>query len=129
MKKKFTVLSLFIILLFGLFVLGGCKEPVEGEGVITVQIVDFEGNELFDDEIKFDAEDTLLDLLKNHKKIKMTGETSEFGFYIISLCEVSASNENKTYWSIEVDGEYALVGVSEITLINGEEIKFSLIGW
>lgn len=129
MKKKFTVLSLFIVLLFGLFVLGGCKEPAEGEGVITVEIIDFEGKELFNDEIKFDAEDTLVDLLKNHKEIKMTGETSEFGFYIISLCEVSASNENKTYWSIEVNGEYSLVGVSEITLIDGEEISFSLIGW
>lgn len=129
MRRKFTMVTLFIVLMFGLFVLGGCNKQTEGEGVIEVQIVDFEGNELFHDEIDFDVDDTLVDLLKNHKEIKMTGETSEIGFYIVSLCEVSASNENKTYWSIEVNGEYALVGVSEIPLIDGDEISFLLIGW
>lgn len=129
MRRKFTMVTLFIVLMFGLFVLGGCNKQTEGEGVIEVQIVDFEGNELFHDEIDFDVDDTLVDLLKNHKEIKMTGETSEYGFYIVSLCEVSASNENKTYWSIEVNGEYALVGVSEIPLIDGDEISFLLIGW
>lgn len=129
MRRKFTMVTLFIVLMFGLFVLGGCNKQTEGKGVIEVQIVDFEGNELFHDEIDFDVDDTLVDLLKNHKEIKMTGETSEYGFYIVSLCEVSASNENKTYWSIEVNGEYALVGVSEIPLIDGDEISFLLIGW
>lgn len=129
MRRKFTMVVLFIILAFGFFVFGGCKKQTEGEGTITVQVVDFEGNELLNDEIEFDAEDTLVDLLKNHKEIKMMGETSEYGFYIVSLCETSASNENKTSWSIEVNGEYSMVGVSEIPLIDGDEIRFLLIGW
>ena len=79
MKRKFTILTLVIVLVFGLFVVSGCKKKAEGEGNATVQIVDFDGKELFNDEIKFDADDTLVDLLKNHKKIKMTGETSEYG--------------------------------------------------
>lgn len=129
MKRKFTILTLVIVLVFGLFVVSGCKKKAEGEGNVTVQIVDFDGKELFNDEIKFDADDTLVDLLKNHKKIKMTGETSEYGFYVVSLCGVSASNEDHTYWSIEVNGEYSLVGVSDITLVDGIEIAFLLIGW
>ena len=129
MKRKFTILTLVIVLVFGLFVVSGCKKKAEGEGNATVQIVDFDGKELFNDEIKFDADDTLVDLLKNHKKIKMTGETSEYGFYVVSLCRVSASNEDHTYWSIEVNGEYSLVGVSDITLVDGIEIAFLLIGW
>jgi len=129
MKRKFTILTLVIVLVFGLFVVSGCKKKAEGEGNVTVQIVDFDGKELFNDEIKFDADDTLVDLLKNHKKIKMTGETSEYGFYVASLCGVSASNEDHTYWSIEVNGEYSLVGVSDIVLVDGIEIAFLLIGW
>ncbi|HOE06184.1 MAG TPA: DUF4430 domain-containing protein [Bacilli bacterium] len=129
MKRKFTILTLVIVLVFGLFVVSGCKKKAEGEGNVTVQIVDFDGKELFNDEIKFDADDTLVDLLKNHKKIKMTGETSEYGFYVVSLCGVSASNEDHTYWSIEVNGEYSLVGVSDIVLVDGIEIAFLLIGW
>ncbi|MBP6904351.1 MAG: DUF4430 domain-containing protein [Bacilli bacterium] len=129
MKRKFTILTLVIVLVFGLFVVSGCKKKAEGEGNATVQIVDFDGKELFNDEIKFDADDTLVDLLKNHKKIKMTGETSEYGFYVVSLCGVSASNEDHTYWSIEVNGEYSLVGVSDIVLVDGIEIAFLLIGW
>ncbi len=129
MKRKFTMLSLIIVLVFGLFGFSGCKKQAEGEGFITVQIVDFEGKELFNNKIEFDTEDTLIDLLKNHKTIKMTGETSEYGFYIVSMCEVSASNENQTYWSIEVNGEYSLVGIADIALVDGNEIVFSLIGW
>ena len=128
MKRKFTILTLVIVLVFGLFVVSGCKKKAEGEGNATVQIVDFDGKELFNDEIKFDADDTLVDLLKNHKKIKMTGETSEYGFYVVSLCGVSASNEDHTYWSIEVNGEYSLVGVSDIALVDGIENCF-FINW
>lgn len=131
MKRKFTILSLFVVLLFGLFMFGGCKNnvPSEGEGVITVQVVDFAGKDLFNKEIKFGTSDTLVDLLKDNKKIKMTGETSEYGFYVISLCGVAASNEDQTYWSLEVNDEYSMVGVSDIVLVDGDKISFLLIGW
>ena len=129
MKKIFTIFTLFFVVLVGLFALNGCKKEEVGAGVISVQVVDFEGKDLFNDQIEFSADDTLVDLLKNNEEILMTGETSEYGFYIVSMCGVSASNDNKTYWSIEVNGEYSMVGVSDITLIDEDLITFSLIGW
>jgi len=72
---------------------------------------------------------TLLKLLQDHEEIKLKGEEGTYGFYIIELVEVSSNDYQNTYWSIEVNGEYSLVGISDIELSDDDIIELSLIGY
>jgi len=117
MKKLFAFL--FVLLLF---VLAACGQNDES-GIVRIIIKDAESTVLFDEELDFTKTDTLIGLLENHEEITMKGETSEYGLYITELCGVKAE---EAYWAVYIDGEYAMVGVSQIPLTNQTEIEFIL---
>lgn len=124
MKKNLSFL-LFIVLAF---ILIGCGKD-GSVGTIHVTVFNFEQEEVFDGDIKFAEDDTLQDLLAEHKEIKMKGETSTFGFYIVEMVGFSSLDHENTFWNIKVNGEDSLVGISLIELVDKDVIEFHLIGW
>ena len=96
---------------------------------ISIIIVDYEGDEVFNDKIIFGEDDDLIELLENHEEIALKGEESSFGFYIVEILGISANDYNQVYWSIEVNNEYSLVGIGDIKLVDQDIIKLSLIGY
>ncbi|HEY8396098.1 MAG TPA: DUF4430 domain-containing protein [Bacilli bacterium] len=114
--------ALLLLLLFAFVFFTACKGNDES-GSVRIVIENSESTVLFDGVLDFTKNDTLIGLLQNHEEIRMRGETSQYGLYITELCGVKAEN---AYWAIYVDGEYAMVGVSDIPLKENAEIRFIL---
>ncbi len=113
---------LFLFVLFLLFFVSACGET-SGSGTVKITIKDEDHVVLFDEKIDFTEEDTLVSLLENHQDILMKGETSEFGLYITELCGVGV---DYSYWAVYLNGDYAMVGISRMTLTDQDEIEFVL---
>lgn len=126
MKKRILLVAIFMLALL-FFV--ACGDKTNAAGTIEVKVYDVESVEVFKGNIKFSEEDTLEELLKNHEKIKMKGETSSFGFYIVEMVGVNANDHENTFWNIKVNGEDSMVGVSELDLVDKDVIEFRLISW
>lgn len=124
MKKLFLVLALVLTIPF---VLLGCDKSADEEGLITVIVLDLEENEEFNGEVGYAKGDTLLSILQAHETIALKGETQSFGFYILEVCGINVGSFTDVYWSIAVDGEYSLVGIGEIELVDGMEVTLSLL--
>ncbi|MCK9536911.1 MAG: DUF4430 domain-containing protein [Bacilli bacterium] len=127
MKRKLSLLLILFLLLFG--VVGCGPEKNEPSGTIRVIVVNYEKEEVFNNLIDFYEDNTLLGLLQAHDEIQLDGEEQSYGFYIIKMCGISAKDYSETYWKIEVNGNYSLVGIAEIPLKDKDEIKFLLINW
>ncbi|HHZ18202.1 MAG TPA: DUF4430 domain-containing protein [Acholeplasmataceae bacterium] len=125
MKKLF----LFFFLLLSGFILTGCDEESDAKGTITVIVVNYEQEEVFNGKINFQEDDTLLGLLQEHEEIRLGGREESYGFYITTICGINAEDYPQTFWMIEINGVSALVGISDIPLKDKDEIKFSLINW
>lgn len=124
MKKILSILAIIVLA----FVLVSCGKD-NTAGSVEIKIYNFEAVEVFNDEVKFAEEDTLEDLLKEHKKIQMKGETASFGFYITDLVGVSSNDHTNSFWNIKVNGEDSMVGISLIELVDGDIYEFHLIGF
>ena len=124
MKK---ILSIFAIILLA-FVLISCGKSASA-GTVEIKIYNLEAEEIFDEKVKFSEEDTLEDLLKEHKKINMKGETLSYGFYITDLAGVSSKNYENCFWNVKVNGEDSMVGISMIKLVDGDVLEFHLISF
>ena len=125
MKKILSFIAIIVLA----FVLIGCVDKDGSTGSVQIKIYDFEAEEVFNKEISFGEEDSLLALLKNHKTIKMQGEESTFGFFIVEMVGISSNDYESSFWNIKVNGEDSLLGISEIDLEDGEVIEFHLISW
>ncbi|MGD9887092.1 MAG: DUF4430 domain-containing protein [Bacilli bacterium] len=123
MKKKFLLLVLLLTLPIVLF---GCDKGAESEGSINVIVLNHEKQEEFNGNISYQKEDTLLGILQAHEIIALKGEVQSFGFYILEVCGINVNEYTNVYWSILVNGEYSMVGISEIDLVDGMNISLSL---
>ena len=120
----------YIFLLMFVIGLVGCVEADNDEsGTITVIVVDYENETVFEDTIEFNKDDTLVELLQEHEDIHLVGEEQAIGFFIHEVCGISALDYPETFWYVAVNGESSLVGISEISLQDNDEIKLSLIDW
>ncbi|HPN60753.1 MAG TPA: DUF4430 domain-containing protein, partial [Bacilli bacterium] len=123
MKKLFLMLVLLLTFTVTLF---GCDRGADVEGTINVVVLDLEDEEIFKGSIDYQKDDTLLGILQKHETIALKGETSSYGFYITEVKGINASSFTKAYWSILVNGEYSMVGISEIDLVDGMSITLAL---
>ena len=128
MKKRFLLLVVALFALICFAACGGSK--AKGDGEITLVVVDEAGKELFNDELAYFTGDTLVDVFTKDEKVKMTGETSEYGFFIESVCGKKATDAGETYfWNLKVNGEVSLVGISSVVIENGMKIELILTDW
>ena len=128
MKRRF----LFVLtLLVALFMFVGCSNAkAKGDGEITLVVIDEVGEELFNDELAYFTGDTLVDVFTKDEKVKMTGSTSEYGFFIEGVCGKKATDAGETYfWNLKVNGEVSLVGISSVVIEDGMKIELILTDW
>ena len=128
MKKRFLLL---VVALFALICFAGCGgTKAKGDGEITLVVVDEAGKELFNDELAYFTGDTLVDVFTKDEKVKMTGSTSEYGFFIEGVCGKKATDAGETYfWNLKVNGEVSLVGISSVVIEDGMKIELILTDW
>lgn len=120
MMKKSWMLAVLII--FALFLFACNKELPAGE--FTLVVKDTTSQELFRGDIAFDKDDTLVNLLKSHQQVAMKGEEGVYGFFITEVCGVAAGASQ--FWSIKVNGEDSMVGISSIKLQDKDLIELIL---
>lgn len=128
MKKLFKIFTLVLLLSFTL-ILVGCKQKSDVQGEVTIVVVDGDKKELFNEKVSFKEGDTYVTLLEANEKTKMKGSTSEYGYFIESLCGIVSSKDNHTFWAIYVNNESSIVGISQIPLKDKDIIKFALETW
>ena len=96
-----------------------------GEKAFTFIVVDKEGNETSFD-IKSDRE-TVGEALQDEGLIE--GTAGEYGLYVTKVNGIEAIYENdKTYWSFYVNGEYAMTGVDTTPVEDGATYAFKVEG-
>lgn len=128
MKKRFLFFVLAILSIFTLISCGDSNAKVDGN--FTVEVVDENEKSLCNEKIGFKTGDNLVGLLKTNEKVKLTGDESEYGLYVTSICGKKATDAGETYyWSLYVDGEVSGVGISSVELKDGLKIKFVLVDW
>ncbi|MDD3999441.1 MAG: hypothetical protein PHX62_00910 [Bacilli bacterium] len=117
MKKILVIIGLFFLVFAS-----GCVENAES-GKVSIEIRDLEDVVLFSEEIVFTEEDSLVGILETNENINMKSKQFVYGLQVLELCGV---NSDSAYWALYVDGEYSLVGVSDIVLKDQIEIEFVL---
>ena len=88
----------------------------EGKNSFTLEIIDENGKKVT---ATINCDDTVVgDALQAYGII--TGEEAEYGLYIKSVNGITADyEEDGTYWSFYVNGEYAVTGVDMTDIENG----------
>ena len=98
-------------------------EPDSAAKVITVDVVDGDGNEV-SCEVKTDKTvvgDALLDLGL------IAGENGQYGLYVKTVNGITADYDvNGTYWAFYIDGEYAMSGVDVTDIVEGSTYTFKV---
>ena len=129
MNKKVLIVGLVLILgvaaFFGYDAFFGQKAQ-EGSKTVTVEIVaESQGiNETY--EYKTDAA-FLYDLLVEHQEA-LEIEFAEGGF-VTSMMGYTADEAKKEFYSILINGEYAMTGAKETPVEDGTVFRFELSTW
>lgn len=131
MKKFLKRFLVVLIALFAVIAFSACGgKQAEGSGKFEVIVVDEAEKTLLDKTISFASGDSLVELLKADKKVKLEGSTSEYGFYVEGVCGINATDKGETYyWKLLVNGEASMVGISSVELVDGMKITFVLTDW
>lgn len=89
-----------------------------GKTKITVEVVSKDGSKV-EYTVKTDKT-TLYDALTEYKKITLDGYDSEWGFYITGVNgETADFTVDGSYWSLLINGEYAMTGISATNIEDG----------
>lgn len=148
MKKLFILISLALAMLF---IFCGCSDvferneeapvvtlsgdasqeiPVSAdpedngyEKSIVFEVVDAEGNKT---QKTIETNDEILgDLLQRLELIK--GEQGDYGLYIKEVNGITADYEtNGTYWAFYINDAYAMSGVDQTPIVDGEVYSFRI---
>ena len=122
-----------LICLTCLLLLVGCssKTSTTSEEMMNINITiidEINNKELFKGSIETNYE-LLADALENNEELKVVMEDSEYGKYITSMMDVTATDTN--YWVYDSDNnDYCLeagmcMGVSETTIEDGDNFIFT----
>lgn len=119
------------ILIATLVLLGGYKmffspEGVEGEKEVSIHVV-IEKEDI-DETFTYNTEhEFLLELLEeNEKELGATLETSETGTMVIGMMDYEANLGEQEFFLIQINGEDALTGVGEISIVDEDVYRFEL---
>lgn len=116
MKKKFLFVSLLMVLVL---MLVGC-----GTNNFKVEVYNSDNEMIYSTNVKLVEDFDLVKALQDHKKIKLQGSTSEWGFFVTGVCDVEADAEH--YWGLKVNGEDSMVGIGEVEVKKDDVIAFVL---
>ena len=122
-KKAIIGIVAFVIAIVAMVFVYKAMKPQAGQGTksVTVEVVASDGKQT-DYSTKTDAE-FLIEVLDELKAQGLTysGTESEYGMMIDTVNDEKASyEENGSFWSIIVNGEYGNYGVSEQSVNDGD---------
>ena len=131
MNKKKLILGIVVsvvvcAILAVCIILGGKEFTPNYDGEITVEVVDKDGTVVKEKEIKFNEEDTLINLVKdNFANVKISGEGE---YQMVDSIETIKNESDWSYYiSIYVDNVESSVGIASIEFKDGTKISFKLI--
>ena len=142
MKKVLgTILSMFF-----LFLLSGCVQTTATTpsgtlalGTVTLEVYDASQTLIDSETLGYEAGDTLLSLLLEAFGATCQGEDGgadetcsyrgTFGTYLLGVGSVLADAEAHEYVAIYVNGSYALTGIDDTPLENGNVYAFKIATW
>lgn len=98
-----------------------------GTKVLAVQVVHGSGG-VKDFTVRTDADD-LAQALLEHAPLGVKGGDGPFGLYIQTVDGETASDAERTFWSISRDGAALTVGASSQPIADGEHYELTLTQW
>lgn len=115
-KVLFTALAVLVLVVGAVFLKN--KFTSQGQGHITVELVDINGEQIIEKNIAFSEGDELLTLLeKNFNNVKF-----ENGM-LMNIEDYETPEDWSTFLSINVDDEMSMVGIPEIQYKDGTKIS------
>lgn len=116
LKTALTIIAVLVLIVGGLFLRNQFSS--QGQGHITVELIDLNGKKLIEKEISFSEGDQLLTLLEsNFDNVKF-----ENGM-LLNIEDYETPDDWSTFLSIYVDDEMSMVGVPEIQYKDGTKIS------
>lgn len=98
-------------------------KPVEGSKAIVIEVIDDEQQTTTYD-VKTDAE-YLYEAMQEADGLTFDGEETEFGFTLYTVNGLEADfTKDSAYWSLYVNGEYGMNGVSSQPVLDGDTYTF-----
>ena len=138
MKKVLgTILSVFF-----LFLLAGCAATTTAttvSGTVTLEVYDASETLVGTQTVGYEAGDTLLSLLLDTFGATCQGEDGgadetcsykgAYGTYLLGVGSVLADADGHEYIAIYVNGAYALTGIDDTPLEDGNVYAFKIATW
>lgn len=126
-KTEFILKTIItVILIVGLAIGGGLflrKYISNGDGTMTIQVVDQDGKLVINDKWKFNDGDTALGILKEHYVIR---SNESFGMTIIYDINDVKTDGNHYFLALYNNDEMSMVGIDSIKLVDGIVLKFEV---
>lgn len=110
-NKKMRKFKAILLTLICIFLLVGCSNQTEGSGEIKVELVALDGSVIKEETIKFDSDDTLVELVSD----EFDNVVIENGM-LMEIEDYKTPSNWETFISIYVDGKMSMVGISDIKL-------------
>ena len=102
-------------------------ETSAGAKALSIQVIHGDGS-VKDFVIQTEAEYLAQALLK-HEPLGVNGREDQFGLYIQTVDGETASDAERTFWSISKDGVALTVGASSQPVADGEHYELTLAKW
>ena len=94
----------------------------DGLVLVYMQLIDKEGNIIFDEAKREKNQDNLYDILVKYHDVR--AENSTYGMIIFDIDSVKTKFYSESYISILVNGKYSSFGISNIYVYDGIRITF-----
>lgn len=131
MKKKIgIVIGVILLAALLLFSYQTWLAPKATQGAKAITLEVSIPRENIDKTFSYKTDHAFVGELLEEKKAELQVETkdSSFGAYITGMMGVAA-DEKSEFYNIKVNGEDAMVGISELPLEDGSTYTFTLIGF
>lgn len=102
-------------------------ETAPGTKALFVQVIHGDGG-VKDFELQTKAE-YLAQALLEHEPLSVRGDDGPFGLYIQTVDGETASDADRTFWSISRDGVPLTVGAGSQPVADGEHYELTLTQW
>lgn len=111
----YAVIALLIIVIAITFISKEKKADTIGE--ITIEVYNLDQSLIKSKEISFEIDDTLIKLIEENFD-SVVFEESSFGPFLLGIEGYMTPDDFSLYISLYVNGEYSMVGIGQIELID-----------
>ncbi|MDD4797131.1 MAG: DUF4430 domain-containing protein [Eubacteriales bacterium] len=122
-KKLIVALALVLAL-----ALAGCAQNAAPQGAKAVTVKVVAASQNIDETYTYQTDaEKLIDLVNEHAdELKVETQDSEYGPFVTSVAGYAADASNNEFWSILVNGEMGLDGISTQSVSNNDVFTLEL---